>query len=148
MPVKTGIQFLSFLNVPGFAPADEGLLFRQKAPKPLRPCAALRVPCAAEPNPEAAQLASGVVQKGPLACAKPKFCFGEARSSKAAGSEKSEAYRISTLRASSANGAKSAKYVSPKAENAAGGLFQQLLRSDSARLNSEFGSAAWPRTRG
>ena len=32
------------------------------------------------------------VQKGPLACAEPKPGFDEARSSKATGSEKAEAY--------------------------------------------------------
>jgi len=59
----------------------------------------------------AAQLALGVVQKD--------------SSGKAAGSEKSEAYGFGTLRASSN-------------ENAAGGLFQQPLRSNSARRASGF----------
>jgi len=52
--------------------------------------------------------------------------------SKAAGSEQPEAYTVSTLRVTSANGAKSAKSVSPKAENAAGGLFHHSLPGTSA----------------
>lgn len=56
-------------------------------------------------------------------------------SSKAADSEKAEAYD-STLRPSSANGAKSATFVSPKAENAAGGHFEQPAKNRRLRLPS------------
>ena len=45
--------------------------------------------------------------------------------SKATSSEEAEAY-VSTSRVASANVAESTKSVSPKAENAAGGLFQRF----------------------
>ncbi len=100
MPVKlvlaeagNGHPGFSFSNLSGVSPrATRPFCFGKRTQNHFRPCTDPRVSFATVSNHMAAELAPGVVQKGPLACAKPKFFFGEARSSKAAGSEKSEAY--------------------------------------------------------